>query len=313
VNLIWETNYSNGDIPHATNEKGSFWWKDLLKLCDLFRGIATCTLGNRQSVLFWEDTWNNRLLKESFPRLYSFARNKGISVAKFLQNNDIQAQFYIPLTPEAFQEFQDLQEIIQGLQVEEMENDNWQYIWRSGTYSAKIFYNLPFKNIKPPSPFLWIWDSRCSNQLRSFSWLLLMDRLNTSNLLRRRNYNIEDNNYSCELCNDNLKETAFDLFFSCSFSKSCWQVIGIEWRSNLNFFQMMKRAKQEFNHWFFTEVFIAAAWHIWKQRNNAISEGRRPTVRNWTSNFVDEARLQAQRIKDSKRQEFLNWINLVHI
>ena len=113
VNLIWETYYSSGEVPHAVNEMGSFWWKDILKLCDLFRGIATCTMGNGQSVLFWEDTWNNRLLKELFLRLYSFARNKGISAAKFLQNNDIQEQFLIPLSFEAFQEYQDLQEIIQ--------------------------------------------------------------------------------------------------------------------------------------------------------------------------------------------------------
>ena len=78
-------------------DKGSFWWKDLLKLSDLFRGIATCTMGDEQSIFFWEDTWNNRLLKQSFPRLYSFTRNKNISVAMFLQNNDIQEQFHIPI------------------------------------------------------------------------------------------------------------------------------------------------------------------------------------------------------------------------
>jgi hypothetical protein len=94
VNLIWETYYSNGEVPHAAPEKSSFWWKDLLKLCDLFRGIPTCNLGNGQS----EDNWNNKLLKETFPRIYSFARNKIISVSKFLENNDIQEQFHIPLS-----------------------------------------------------------------------------------------------------------------------------------------------------------------------------------------------------------------------
>ena len=82
MNLIWETYYSNGEVPHATAEKGSFWWKDLLKLCDLFGKAATGTVGDGQSVLFWEDTWNNRLLKDLLPRLYSFARNRNISVAK---------------------------------------------------------------------------------------------------------------------------------------------------------------------------------------------------------------------------------------
>jgi hypothetical protein len=33
VKLVWHAHYSNGDIPHATIDKGSFWWKDILKLC----------------------------------------------------------------------------------------------------------------------------------------------------------------------------------------------------------------------------------------------------------------------------------------
>ena len=44
-----------------------------------------------------------------------------------------------------------------------------------------------------------------------------------------------------------------------------------------------------------------AAWHIWKQRNNLIFEGRRPTIRDWTSKFIEEARLQAHRIKEGKK------------
>ena len=147
----------------------------------------------------------------------------------------------------------------------------------------------------------------------TFSWLLLMDRLNTRNLLRRRNFHIEGNNYTCVLCNGNAEETAFHLFFSCSFSKSCWKAIGIDWRINLHFFQMMKRARQDFQHWFFMEVFIIATWHIWKQRNNLIFEGRRPTVRDWISKFIDEARLQAHRIKEDKRQVFLSWVDCVHL
>jgi hypothetical protein len=253
------------------------------------------------------------LLKDSLPRLYSFARNRNISVAKFLQSEDILEQFNLPLSAEAFQELQDLQTIIQGIQVQSNKADCWQYIWGSNRYSSKQFYNLPFKNIRPPPPFLWIWQSRCSNKLRTFSWLLLMDRLNTRNLLRRRNFHIEGNNFNCVLCNGNIEETAFHLFFSCTFSKSCWQAININWRDNLHFFPMMKKARQDFQHWFFMEVFIIATWHIWKQRNNLIFEGKRPTVQGWFTNFIDEARLQAHRIKEDKRQAFLSWVDNVQL
>ena len=65
-------------------------------------------------------------------------------MANFLQNSDIQEQFHIPLSTETFQELQDLQTIIQGLQVQENENetDYWQYVWGFSKYSSKQLYNL---------------------------------------------------------------------------------------------------------------------------------------------------------------------------
>ena len=37
---------------------------------------------------------------------------------------------------------------------------------------------------------------------------------------------------------------------------------------------------------------LIATWHICKQRNILIFEGRRPTVRDWISKFIDDARLK---------------------
>jgi hypothetical protein len=86
-----------------------------MKLVDLFRGIASCTIGDRSTVLFWMNVWNNQLLQNEFPRLFSFARNKKISVAKFLLNNSIEQQFYLPLLVQLFQEYQSLQQVLQQI------------------------------------------------------------------------------------------------------------------------------------------------------------------------------------------------------
>lgn len=69
VNLIWNSYYPNGELPQVMKDKGSFWWKDLLKLCDIFWGIAQCTVGNGTTVMFWSDVWNDNLLPHRFPRL----------------------------------------------------------------------------------------------------------------------------------------------------------------------------------------------------------------------------------------------------
>ena len=110
---------------------------------------------------------------------------------------------------------------------------------------------LSLQEYTTPSPFLWIWNSRCCNKLRVFSWLLLMDRLNTRNILRRNKHKLQGNNYNCVLCSNNIEETAFHLFFSCPFSQACWQHLGINWDFTMDFFRMMQQAKVQHNNPFF--------------------------------------------------------------
>jgi hypothetical protein len=86
VNLIWNTYYSNGELPQLENERGSFWWKDLVKLHDSFKGIANCSIGNVSTVKFWSQVWNGKLLEHKFPRIFSYAKKKNISVADFMHN-----------------------------------------------------------------------------------------------------------------------------------------------------------------------------------------------------------------------------------
>jgi hypothetical protein len=69
------------------------------------------------------------------------------------------------MSTQAFQEYQQLQDIIQQLQISQDNKDVWEYIWGGHQYAASKFYNLAYKFVQPPKPFLWIWDSRCSNKL----------------------------------------------------------------------------------------------------------------------------------------------------
>jgi hypothetical protein len=128
----------------------------------------------------------------------------------------------IYLSKQAFQEYQNLQDYIQTIQVHHGTKDSWRYIWGSNIYTSSKFYNFPYRNSQPSAPFIWIWDSKCSNELRVFSWLPLMDRLNTRNILKRKKHKPEGNNYNCVLYNSNVEETAFHLFFSCTFERSWW-------------------------------------------------------------------------------------------
>jgi len=234
------------------------------------------------------------MMQHKYPRLYSFTKNKNTSVAQFLTNNTLKAQFYLPLSVQALQEYQNLQEYIQTIQVHPDCKDSWQYIWGNNAYTSSRFYNLPYKNVQPPTPFTWIWNSKFCNELIVFSWLLLM----------------EGNNYNCVLHNRNLEETTFHLFFGCPFSQNYWQQPDIHWNLGADFFQMITQAKQQFSSTFFMEIFIIGAWQIWKPRNNFIFDRGCPSLVSWKQIFVEEARLQAHRLCDSKRATFLSSLGL---
>lgn len=252
------------------------------------------------------DSYCNRNIQDSTP----FQRTR-TSQLQLLSWPRIISLFNLPLSAEAHQEFLDLQHLLLQLQTRDHQTEDiWHYQWNSKSYSSSKFYHLTFKHIQPPSPFIWIWDSKCSNKLRVFAWLLLMDRLSTRNILRRKNHKLQDNNYNCVLCQDQREETAYHLFFTCSFSRQCWQHLGIQWNTNIQFFEMMQQAKAQATHSFFMEIFIIAAWNIWKQRNDQIFNRNTPTITNWKHNFINEADLQAHRMPMTKQTDFNNLTQL---
>jgi hypothetical protein len=51
VRMIW-TKYYHNKVPHSSRAIGSFWWKDILRLNVLFRGVIKCIVGDGRSVTF---------------------------------------------------------------------------------------------------------------------------------------------------------------------------------------------------------------------------------------------------------------------
>jgi hypothetical protein len=64
--------------------------------------------------------------------------------------------FHTPLSVQAYQEYQALQEIIQQTQISSGEKDNLKYIWGDAICTSSKFYDLPYSNVEPPKPFIWI-------------------------------------------------------------------------------------------------------------------------------------------------------------
>lgn len=116
---------------------------------DHFRGIATCTVGDGKTVMLWYDIWNKYNLHQQLPRLYSYAKNAKISLATYMDSPAIEENFHLPLSPEAFNELQTLNQILNQQQLQQ-QKDQRHYIWGSPTYSTRKFYMIPFIALRPP-------------------------------------------------------------------------------------------------------------------------------------------------------------------
>lgn len=146
------------------------------------------------------------------PQLFSFARNKNVIVSQVYQAENLHELFHLPLSEEAFQQYEQLQVILLSMHVSD-DKDVWSYIWGTPVFTSHKAY-LHSKGIVPTHPvFSRLWNSCCQNKRKVFFWLLLKDRLSTRELLRRKHMHLP--NYSCVLCNLNEDESLIHLFLEC--------------------------------------------------------------------------------------------------
>jgi hypothetical protein len=113
--------------------------------------------------------------------------------------------------------------------------------WGNSYASAK-FYKFSYGAIPVDQALQALWKSKCLPKLRVFGWLLLMDRLNTKDLMTRKNWQIEGGRH-CMLCDNEESETRDHLFFGCPFALACWETLQIQWDCSLQISPHFNQAK----------------------------------------------------------------------
>jgi hypothetical protein len=312
VKLIWESYYED-EVPHAAKACGSYWWKDLIKLMDQYRGFTKPEVQSGETVLFWSDSWEldgSRVpLRDRFPRLFSFAKDSKVSVREMVQLQNRAEEFHLPLSSRAYDEFLLLQGWLDNVHLQPLGADIWSCV--GGDYKANAYYASLYNHVVVDPQFQWIWKSKCIMKIKMFSWLMLSDRLNTKDLLQRRHWNVT-NDYSCVLCPGHHHEDRDHLFFNCVFSSRVWIYLQIQWGTSGNMVQTAEVARKRFGHFFFTEVVALACWHIWKVRNARVFENVQPRFAVWRRNFIEDLSLHAHRFKENKQTQILQWISNLH-
>jgi hypothetical protein len=97
VQLVWEKHYSNGKIPTHTL-KGSFWWRDNLRLLGKFKGIVSVLVHKGDTCSLWHDLWGGSTRRQGLPQLFSFSRKRQITVANARDTEELAHLFTLPLS-----------------------------------------------------------------------------------------------------------------------------------------------------------------------------------------------------------------------
>jgi hypothetical protein len=222
---------------------------------------------------------------------------------------DLDTLFSLPISQEAFEELETLGQFLELQAFDEESKDTWIYQWGNTTYSSSKLYKLAFQNLPEHPVFSWLWKSKCTPRVKFFAWLVLVDRLNTKTMLRRRNLSDEDDDDHCVLCPTGTEEDLDHLFFDCPFAKRCWEKIGMYWITSLSLYPRIAHARQQQNIPFFMEVVTIAAWEIWKIRNERVFNNGQVNVNIWFANFKNQCILQSVRFKEDLRSAFCFWLD----
>ena len=157
----------------------------------------------------------------------------------------------------------------------------------SGTFSCKSFFRSFFPH--PASfcfPFLkLIWKTLIPSKVQFFSWLLVIGKLPTCDIVQRRHTYICISPNWCVLCKS-CSEDQDHLFLHCPFSTTLWNRVlnelGLSWTkpwSLVDLFSLnlgsyiSKRGKV-----FWRVIVQAFCWSLWLERNRRILENREETL-----------------------------------
>ena len=159
---------------------------------------------------------------KGFQSFFSCVREQLLLVQNVYQSLDFFDLFHLPLSDEAFAQSHELSDIIEVIDLQ-AGNDLWSFIWGSIQFASNRAYSHMSGVRQVHLVYSWIWKSSCQPKPKVFFWLLLKDRLNTRELLKRKNMALED--YNCVLYHNVVQETLDHLFLNCAFTRNCWSLL----------------------------------------------------------------------------------------
>jgi hypothetical protein len=158
-NLICDNYYRNGVVSFY-RPKGSFWWKAMLNLITIFKGISKADIKDGQTILLWQDLWNNNIKSMQMPELFSYSSSPACTVAQAASLHNLYDIFHTPFSEEAFQQYNLLIQELQEISLSH-DKDLWTYIWGSTSFSVQKAYQALLGSLPTHPALKLLWKIKC--------------------------------------------------------------------------------------------------------------------------------------------------------
>ena len=180
------------------------------------------------------------------------------------------------LSLEHIQQFANLWDKLATVALDDDVEDSiiWKFT-KDGVYSASWAYKAQFEGLTTSDLVHSVWTVWAPPRCKFFSWLVLQDRIWTSNRLSRRGW---PNCGLCPLCKQ-TQETAAHLLFQCRYTMRIWNDI-LLWLGMHHIITSTWAARASVREWWngnlqirlgspkaLGSLTMLISWEVWSERN----------------------------------------------
>ncbi|GJR06082.1 RNA-directed DNA polymerase, eukaryota, reverse transcriptase zinc-binding domain protein [Tanacetum coccineum] len=238
-------------------------------------------LGNGESTVFWEDSWNEvGKLKYRFPHLYTLETCKWVTVGRKIAQPSLMHSFRKPPRGGAEQaQMEELETLMQSVILTPISERMTWTLDSSGEFSVASVRKLIDNKLLPKGDHETRWIKFVLIKVNIHARKVMADSLPTRFNISRRGIDIDS--LVCVNC-DRWVETSRHLFFECCMAKQVtqlinrwWDVSDMEidsyerWKTWLVNIRMPSRNKKMLEG-----VYYVMWWLIWLFRNKNIFEAK---------------------------------------
>ena len=181
-------------------------------------------MGNGTRILFWKDSWKRDIcFAVLFPRLFRLTSHPLATVAE-TRTSDGSWTFRFRRELNA-REKEELASLLQSIQMVELNSLPDSRIWVRDPlgFTCKSFF-VSLLNVEPLprfQPFNFIWKPYIPYKVKIFAWLVVHGKVNTCDLVQRRNPNMALSPSWCVLCSKQ-NESIDHLLMHCEIATKLW-------------------------------------------------------------------------------------------